>query len=109
MSFTYWVYDEASVNPFDGAEAASTHGYVGVSEDPPTRFRALKTAGTVPQHASLEILLKGPRAECLRLERRLRPKRGIGWNKARGGVAPNPWKHGYRPLSPDHFEGIWKD
>jgi len=99
MSFTYWVYDLGC-----GCEAES--GYVGVTEDPTTRLQSLRITGTVPRHAKMTILLEGDRAECLAMERKLRPSRNIGWNKAPGGIASVPIKHGLTPRSSSQFEGI---
>jgi hypothetical protein len=115
MSYTYWVYDESVVNihewpprPPRGElprierpnrdHASRRHGYVGVSEDPISRWRALKTEGRVPKHAKLAVLFEGTREQCRRWERRLRPRPNIGWNKSVGGVAPDPWKRGYAPI-----------
>lgn len=100
MSFVYWVYDMGC-----GSEVKS--GYVGVTEDPANRLRHLRISGTVPRHARMTVLLEGDRIECLAMEKKLRPKRNIGWNKAAGGVASAPIKHGLTPRSSSRFEGLW--
>ena len=65
--------------------------------------------GIVPAGARMTIIYEGPRENCLLCERTLRPRRGIGWNTARGGVAPEPNKRGRRPISYDdnRFKNIW--
>jgi hypothetical protein len=100
MSFVYWVYDLGC-----GNETIS--GYVGVTEDPHRRFHDLCASGTVPRHAKMTVLLEGDRTECLAMEKKLRPKRNIGWNKATGGIATAPIKHGLTPRSSGRFEGFW--
>jgi hypothetical protein len=99
MSYVYWVYDLGC-----GCEAET--GYVGVTEDPSARFHKLRSTGTVPKASQMTILLEGDRAECLAMERKLRPARNIGWNKAVGGVASAPIKYGLTPRSSSCFEGI---
>jgi hypothetical protein len=92
MSVTYWVHDPGNYR--------TDSGYIGVTEDPAQRLHALRTAGTVPCHAEMEILFEGSRAECLALEKQLRPRPNIGWNKAAGGVASAPIKHGLAAYGP---------
>jgi hypothetical protein len=92
MSYVYWVHD-------DTCNSAVNSGYVGVSEDPASRLHALRIAGTVPRGSQQAILFEGTRKECLVRERQLRPRCNIGWNKARGGVAPDPLKHGPRIIN----------
>jgi hypothetical protein len=98
MSVTYWVYD-----PDDHAGSKTDSGYVGVTEDPEHRLHSLRSAGIVPRHAEMKILFQGSRIECLMLEKQLRPRRNIGWNKAVGGVAPARMKHGYASYGPKPF------
>ena len=62
------------------------------------RLQSLRSADTVPQHPRLVILFEGSRPQCLAREKELRPRRNIGWNKAAGGHAPHPWKHGLAPI-----------
>jgi hypothetical protein len=81
MSFLYWIYDESCSHP-------DHHGYVGVSEDPSARYDWLRSIGRIPADSKLRYLFEGPREECFELEQRLRSERRIGWNIARGGMAP---------------------
>jgi hypothetical protein len=84
----YWLYDARCVCPW-------RHGYVGVSIQFDARLqRHRNRAGTrksavgVPAIFNHKILFIGAVDECLALEEQLRPQRGIGWNRARGGQKP---------------------
>jgi hypothetical protein len=103
MSYVYWVYDLGCGSEIDS-------GYVGITEDPDARLLRLRSAGTVPRHAKMKVLFQGKRQDCLALEKTLRPSSGIGWNRAVGGVAPKPLKHGFTPISSDPhcFAGFWE-
>ena len=78
MSFLYWVYDHTCNFVFD-------FGYVGVTEEPPKRFRNLLSTGTVPRDAKQVILFEGTRGGCLLRENQLRPWPNIGWKQ-------RPWR-----------------
>jgi hypothetical protein len=101
LSFTYWVHDETCEHVYDS-------GYVGASENPHDRLRCLQREGTVPKHAKLTIILEATRQECLALEKQLRPRPNIGWNKQVGGVAPFPHKRGLAPINHDFRELSFK-
>lgn len=105
MSFVYWVFEDTS-------------GYVGVSEDPKSRWRRMRAIKKRPK-ARLVILYEGTREECLKREYQLRPGLRIGWNTLRGGKAWEPPKHGRWPinckvniqhteLSPTRFKDFWR-
>jgi hypothetical protein len=55
--------------------------------------------------------VSGLREHCLAFERQARPRKNIGWNIMRGGVAPEPRKHGWRPLrgTVTAFKDLWRD
>jgi hypothetical protein len=93
MSFVYWIHDENCHHP-------SHHGYVGVSENPWGRLCGLRTAGIVPVDSKLKLLFEGTREKCLKVERKYRPKRHIGWNTEPGGKAAEPRIRGRRRIRP---------
>jgi hypothetical protein len=100
MSYVYWAYDLACGDVRDT-------GYVGVTEDPHQRLGQLRSAGTVPKHALIKIPSKGTREECLARERRLRPRKNIGWNRAVGGWASEPHRHGRAPIGREYCKDLW--
>jgi hypothetical protein len=104
MTVVYWMHDESCASEIDT-------GYVGVTEDPHARLSDLRAKATVPKDSEQTILFKGTREQCLALERHLRPRPDIGWNRAAGGVAPSPRKHGFASLrhGADRFRDFWRD
>jgi NUMOD3 motif len=81
----YWLHDSGHTSP-------EREGYVGVTTNLPARLkqhrndkRKRKGALGVPKIFEHKILLQGTLAECLALEKRLRPEEGTGWNFIRGG------------------------
>ena len=80
--FVYWIYED-----MDRFDFPHDSGYVGVSENPKGRLRQLRYNKRVPSKwtTKLLILFEGERKQCLRRERRLRPRENLGWNIARGG------------------------
>jgi hypothetical protein len=93
LGFVYWIYDENCSHP-------DHHGYVGVSENPWGRLRGLRFTDLVPADSKLQLLFEGTREKCLKVERKYRPKKHIGWNTAPGGKASEPWIRGRRRLHP---------
>lgn len=76
----YWIIDKSCENIL-------TDGYVGVSKDPDVRFKShLRVNERIPKDAEMKIVFSGTRAECFEEEKRLRPAKNIGWNRAPGGV-----------------------
>jgi hypothetical protein len=72
----YWLYDDQCVCPW-------RHGYIGISRrwlNRLKRHRALRR-----RSFKWRILFSGTTADCLLIERTLRPTFGIGWNEAPGG------------------------
>jgi len=88
MSFVYWIYDETCNDML-------TDGYVGVSEDVHNRIREhrRKTKNLIGKDINIKIIYEGLRVECFLKEKELRPKPGIGWNRAVGGS--HGWKEGF--------------
>lgn len=75
----YWIKNEECLNIL-------TDGYVGVTKNPSVRFKShLKHNEKIPKNARIEIVFSGTRAECFAEEKRLRPVKAIGWNRAPGG------------------------
>jgi hypothetical protein len=96
MSVLYWPYNSSCSDPVDS-------GWIGVTEDRYARVSQLRSkCGCDVQTL---ILFEGTREECLDLERRLRPCKGIGWNKAVGGMASVPLKYGRAQLGSTHEAG----
>jgi hypothetical protein len=71
----YWLHDDRCVCPW-------RHGYIGISTN---WFRRLKRHRTNLGVFQWKHLFTGSIEQCLKLERQLRPKPGIGWNEAPGG------------------------
>jgi len=63
-------------------------GYVGVTRGLRRRLYQHRASGLFAERTVLRILLVGTEDDCLKLERQLRPEKGMGWNKAEGG-----WNH----------------
>jgi hypothetical protein len=82
----YWLFDHNCICP-------RLHGYVGITADLPKRIAQHREKG---RRKAVEfrvvVLFQGTKAECLVLERQLRPGYGIGWNLARGGWYPKDQK-----------------
>lgn len=88
--FVYWIRNDECVD-------VTTEGYVGVTWNPPERFKAHKRTERFPADSRMEIIFTGSQPDCLREEVRLRPVAGIGWNLAMGG--PNGYRHGHSEAS----------
>jgi len=101
VSFVYWVFEDTDCFSFP-----HNSGYVGVSEDPESRWRRMRAIKKVPK-ARLVILYEGTREECLRREHQLQPGLRIGWNTLQGGVASEPKIHGRRPLGFNFIMRRW--
>jgi predicted GIY-YIG superfamily endonuclease len=83
QTFVYWLHDERCICPWH-------HGYVGITAHLPVRIAAHrrgngKGAHSLPPDFRVQVLFVGPGIEALELEARLRPRPGIGWNRAGGG------------------------
>lgn len=74
----YWIYDLS-------CKSILTDGYVGISNSLRRRHRDHIKASTVPPDSLCRMLMIGSRDYCFEIERRLRPTKGIGWNRAPGG------------------------
>jgi hypothetical protein len=75
----YWLFDDRCV-------CLWRHGYIGVTVDWPHRlYRHRSESNFLPSFFKGQVLFRGPVQHCLRLERKLRPTAGIGWNKYPGG------------------------
>lgn len=83
----YWIFDETCIDP-------SNSGYVGVTKNVKIRFSAHIRNGRVPVHALYKVLFEGTREQCFAVEFEFRPIKGIGWNRAVGGV--QGWKIGFK-------------
>jgi hypothetical protein len=103
MSVVYWAYDDTCDHPADS-------GYIGVTENRRIRRDQLRRNYVrFPPDVKMKILFEGTREECLDLERRLRPRANMGWNKNAGGVAPVQLKHGRAPIGPEIFKDFWPE
>ena len=66
-----------------------TEGYVGISNNPKGRFHDHKSQPWFDDRCEMMILQDGlTRQEAIDIEKLLRPKMHIGWNKAPGGGDP---------------------
>lgn len=79
----YWLFDVTCVDPRDS-------GYVGVTTDLPRRLQHHHEGGNsaardLPAIYKARVLYKGLLSRCLDVERQLRPRPGIGWNRLTGG------------------------
>jgi predicted GIY-YIG superfamily endonuclease len=88
MSLVYWIYNDTCKDIY-------TDGYVGVTEDINIRINGhkRKTENLIGKDFDVKIVYKGDRAACFNKERELRPKPGIGWNRAIGGS--HGWREGF--------------
>jgi hypothetical protein len=88
MSLVYWVYDET-------CKDILTDGYVGVTENLSVRMNGhkRKTENLIGKDIKVKVVYEGSRKECFDKERKLRPKPGIGWNRAVGGS--HGWRDGF--------------
>ena len=80
--YVYWIRTENHTDPY-------TEGYIGVSAHPALR---LKDHMKNNKHffedptSGMEILHEfNTQKECFEIEKKYRPSRNIGWNKAKGG------------------------
>lgn len=79
-NFVYWIKDHFCENIL-------TDGYVGVSKNPLVRFKShIRHNERIPTNSTMQIIFSGTRAECFIEEKRLRPIKNIGWNRAPGGA-----------------------
>lgn len=110
VGVVYWLYDESCSCPEES-------GYIGCCANLAQRlanhrraFASYKGAiGTPHPKLEVKILLIGTLADCLALERNLRPSTNIGWNRNRGGrrTGPNDLAHPYiRVLEPKTRKGV---
>jgi NUMOD3 motif len=110
IAVVYWLFDETCSCPEES-------GYVGCCTNLARRlvnhriaFASYKGAiGTPHPNLAVKILLTGTSADALALERELRPRMGIGWNRNRGGrrSGPRDLAHPYiRALEPKTRKGI---
>ena len=94
----YWLVNGACRDP-------KRHGYVGATGRLWQRLAAHRTAGRLvvrfAKGCKVKILFRGSRRAALALEKRLRPKRGIGWNIGVGGYGNGAGTKGI-PKSPEH-------
>jgi hypothetical protein len=85
----YWIHSEDHEDPFG-------EGYVGITANFEYRIQRYKQRGQKSHlqcrfdaGAKVRVLAKNLlHTEALLLERKLRPKRNIGWNKNSGGFMP---------------------
>lgn len=88
MSVVYWVYDET-------CKDILTDGYVGVTENISIRMNGhkRKTENIINKDVQVKVIYEGSRKTCFNKEKELRPKPGIGWNRAVGGS--HGWREGF--------------
>lgn len=85
----YWIHEESHIDPF-------SEGYIGISANFEYRIKRYKQKGQKSHlydkfvsGAKVSILAKNLlEFEALLLEKKLRPKRNIGWNFNSGGFFP---------------------
>jgi len=82
----YWIFDETCVD-------IQNSGYVGVSKDAASRFKAHIKNCRVPSDSQYIVIFEGLRKDCFAHEFQLRPTSGIGWNRAVGGA--QGWRIGF--------------
>jgi hypothetical protein len=80
----YWLFDGTCRDPTDS-------GYVGATANYRARLQQHKerrggAARDLPKTYQARVLYEGPIKKCLELERLLRPRANIGWNRMAGGV-----------------------
>jgi len=86
MTSVYWIFDEMCAD-------IQNSGYVGVSKDAVNRVKTHIRKCRVPNNSQFIIVFEGSRDACFAHELKLRPSRGIGWNRAIGGA--QGWKVGF--------------
>ncbi len=74
----YWLKDLHCLCPW-------RHGYIGISTNWALRLKRHRTTRG-RNSFYFEHLFWGSLKECMKLEQRLRPRPGIGWNEAAGGI-----------------------
>ena len=84
-----------------------TEGYIGITNDPKGRLQGHKDkAEWFDDRCVMTILQDGlTRQEARTIERILRPRPNIGWNKAVGGGDPPTGHVGWRPYGNDFKKG----
>ena len=83
MAVLYWLHLPDEVDVF-------TQGYVGVASDIARRLKQHKHCFKNIWHkVVVNQLVVSTQSYCFDLEKKLRPKRNIGWNKAIGGYKNN--------------------
>ena len=88
-TYLYWIRHDEHTDP-------STQGYIGITNNPKSRFQSHKTSGenkylqrNINKGATMEILKEfRSRKQALKEEVKYRPDRGIGWNIMEGGGNP---------------------
>jgi hypothetical protein len=74
----YWLHDDRCICPW-------RHGYIGISTRYVFRLRYHRRDKRWPPNFQATVLFTGSLLECRKLEYRLRPHLGIGWNENPGG------------------------
>lgn len=83
MAVLYWLHLPNEADVF-------TQGYVGVASDMTTRLRSHKHRFKhIWDKVVVTQLAVSTKEYCFDLEKKLRPKRNIGWNKSIGGKGNN--------------------
>jgi hypothetical protein len=80
----YWLFDATCVDPTDSGYVGATANYRARLQQ--HRERRGSAARDLPETYQARILYEGPIQKCLELERLLRPRANIGWNRMAGGV-----------------------
>jgi hypothetical protein len=75
MIKVYWLYENETDNIF-------TDGYIGITKNTTVRFYQHKAKFG---NFKTKVIFYGSLEQCMALELQLRPKPGIGWNRAIGG------------------------
>lgn len=88
-ALVYWLFDVTCTDP-------RASGYVGVTTNLPERLQHHREGGggaakDLPELYSVRVLFKGPLSKCLDVERQLRPRTAIGWNRMKGGTHWGAW------------------
>ena len=102
MTMIYWIHYPEHKDPLN-------EGYIGIAQNLDSRLSVHRTSArstpSNPMHNELlsdrsnelitEVIFNGTSAECADEEKRLRPKKHIGWNVAKGGSynrrTPEEW------------------
>jgi predicted GIY-YIG superfamily endonuclease len=102
IAFVYWIFDETCSDRL-------TDGYIGVTRDVKTRFRAHLKHKRVPHDSQITVIFTGPRDECFSLENSLRPEKNIGWNNAPGGARGNRLGFTHSSETKARMRAAWTD